>query len=143
LAAGAYRVCASRTDATWSIPGGCFGGPSLINQPYMAGSVWVRAGEETANIDIDLGQPHPPAAYLPLVAREVLYMPPFSATALVDSNVRVCPSTGCAITGVVLAGTVVTVIGCVEYCAWYQLDVDRWVLGALFEPHPPAGRATP
>lgn len=141
LAAGAYRVCASRTDIQWSAPSGCFGGPALINQPYLAESVAVQAGEETTNIDIDLGQPRPPAAYLPLVARQILYTPPFSATALVSSNVRVCPSTGCAITGTVLAGTVVNVIGCTEYCAWYQLDADRWVLGALFEPHPPAGRA--
>ena len=143
LAPGVYRVCTSATDTEWSTPRGCFGGPPLIYQPYRAESVLVRAGEETANIDIDLGQPDPPVAYLPLVARQLAPTMPFSATVLVEANIRSCPSTICPVIDVVPAGMVVTVSACNETCTWYQLDIGRWIPAEVIAPLSPAGRTVP
>ncbi|MBP8292908.1 MAG: hypothetical protein KAX65_09050, partial [Caldilineaceae bacterium] len=143
LAPGVYRVCASAAATEWSTPRGCFGGPPLNYQPFRAESVLVRAGEETANIDIDLGQPDPPAAYLPLVTRQLSATPPFTAIVLVYSYVHLCPAEWCTTSGEVQAGTVVNVIGCDGDCTWYQLDDGGWVLAASLAPQPPAGRTTP
>ena len=112
-------------------------------QQSNATPIWVHAGEVTAGIDIYLGQPGPPAAFLPLVVRQIALTPPFSATVLVDSYVHLCPDVWCAISDAVLAGTVVNVIGCDENCTWYQLEDGGWVMGGLLEPQPPGGRTTP
>jgi 5-hydroxyisourate hydrolase-like protein (transthyretin family) len=140
LAAGGYRVCASPTTDAWSTPRGCFGGPPPADQPATAESVWVQAGEETANIDIDLGQPDPPVAYLPLVARRLAPTLPFSATVLVNANLRSCPSTICPVIDAVPAGMVVTVSACNETCTWYQLDVGRWLPAEVLAPLSLTGR---
>ena len=143
LAPGVYRVCASAAATEWSTPRGCFGGPPLADQPYTAESVWVRAGEETANIDIDLGQPDPPVAYLPLVARQLAPTMPFSATVLVNAGIHSCPSTICPVIDAVPAGTVVTVNACNETCTWYQLDIGGWLPAEVLAPLSPAGRTAP
>jgi 5-hydroxyisourate hydrolase-like protein (transthyretin family) len=143
LAPGVYRVCASRTADVWSTPRGCFGGPPPADQPATAESVWVWAGEETANIDIDLGQPDPPVAYLPLMARQLAPTLPFSATVLVNANLRSCSSTICPVIDAVPAGMVVTVSACNETCTWYQLDVGRWLPAEVLAPLSLTGRTTP
>jgi 5-hydroxyisourate hydrolase-like protein (transthyretin family) len=139
LAAGGYRVCASRTADGQGAPRGCFGGPPLVYYPYWAEPAWVLSGEETANIDIDLGQPDPPVAYLPLLARQVSPTLPFSATLLVNANIRSCPSQVCMTINTAPAGTVVTVSACNDTCTWYEIGVGRWVLADVLSPQP-AGR---
>ena len=68
---------------------------------------------------------------------------PFSATVLVEANIRSCPGTICPIINVVPAGMVVTVNACNEACTWYQLDIGGWILAELLVPLSPAGRTTP
>jgi len=140
LAPGVYRVCTSPTADEWSTPRGCFGAPPLFDYPQMAEPIQVEAGEERADIDIYLGQPAPPAAYLPLVARQLAPTLPFSATVLVNANIRSCPSTICPVIDAVPAGMVVTVSACNETCTWYQLDVGRWLPAEVLAPLSLTGR---
>ncbi|MFZ1769807.1 MAG: hypothetical protein WAU00_11450 [Caldilinea sp.] len=69
LPASVYRVCVSGSTLYVSLPSGCYGGPLLVHDHHLAQDVPVRAGEETAGIDIYLAKKLPEQSFLPVVAR--------------------------------------------------------------------------
>lgn len=69
LPAGVYRVCVSSSPLYAGWRSGCYGGPLLVYDYHRAQDVPVRAGEETAGINIYLAQKLPNRSFLPMVAQ--------------------------------------------------------------------------
>ncbi len=76
LAPGVFYVCTGGSYLSLPAPDpiysndGCYGAPLLLRNPFLGQPAIVRAGQETAHVDIYIGRTLPERAYLPAVARE-------------------------------------------------------------------------
>ena len=76
LAPGVLYVCTGGSYLSLPAPDpiysndGCYGAPLLLRNPFLGQPATVRAGQETAHVDIYIGRTLPARAYLPAVARE-------------------------------------------------------------------------